>query len=171
VANLPKTRSEATQTRKDPAPRPVSGLPTRGIEILNKDPGRRYVLVDKGAGGGREIICPESYMEFGWRVETWARFEGLDGELLTRAQDESLRFRGAPMGRPGEPIERMGHVLMSIDNETFDALRAAEQASVDPIEQAIRDPDTALAEARKALKARRLEQSQINASHWNGEQG
>lgn len=170
MATLPRT--SAPTTRKDPAPRPVTGVPTRGIEVLNKDPGRKYVLVDKGAGGNREVICPAYYQEMGWVIEYWPSFEGLKDAALEAAKASSIRFRGHDLGRAGEPMETRGHVLMSIDAAVLAEHYAAAQAEVDPIEEAIMNPEASklaqLARAREALKERRLNTGSITASTWDG---
>lgn len=173
MATLPRTAPAVSQTtRKDPAPRPVTGVPTRGIEVLNKDPNRKYVLVDKGAGGNREVICPAYYQELGWQVEYWPAFEGLKGPELAAARAGSLRFQGHDFGRDGEPMETRGHVLMSIDAEVLKAHYEAAQKEVDPIEESIMHPEKAraaqLARARQVLADRRLDAGSISASPWDG---
>lgn len=171
MATLPRT-SAPTQTRKDPAPRPVTGVPTRGIEVMNKDPNRKYVLVDKGAGGNREVICPAYYQELGFVIEFWPAFEGLKGAELEAAKQGALRFRGGDIGRSGEPMETRGHVLMSIDAEVLREQYEAAQREVDPIEEAIRDPEKAraaqLARAREVLRDRQISAAAISASPWDG---
>lgn len=166
MATLPRTASEAASTRKDPAPRPVSGVPARGLEVANKNPDRRYVMVDKGAGGGREVICPAYYEQIGYVPEFWPAFEGLKTPAeLAAAGRAALHFKGRPLGRPGEPMEAYGAVLMSIDEAEYRAMEAAEQKAIDPIEEAIVDPDKArasyLREARAAAR-----NSPIGVSTW-----
>jgi hypothetical protein len=169
VANLPRTEPV---TRKDPAPRPISGVPTRGIELENKADGRKYVLVDKGAGGNREVICPAYYQELGWTIEYWPAFAGLKDKELEAAKRASLRFRGQDMGRAGEPMETRGHVLMSIDAAVLAEHYAAAQAEADPIEDAIMNPEKSkaaqLERARAALRDRHVDPTRINASLWDG---
>lgn len=166
MASLPRTASETSSTRKDPAPRPVSGLPARGLEVSNKSPDRRYVMVDKGAGGGREVICPAYYEQIGYQPEFWPSFEGLKTEAeKVAASRAALHFRGRPLGRAGEPMEAYGAVLMSIDEADYRAMEKASQAEIDHIEEAIVDPDKArasyLREARAAAR-----NSPIGVSTW-----
>ncbi len=173
MAQLPRTSAPTpTPTRTDPAPRPISGVPTRGIEVENRDPARKYVLVDKGAGGNREVICPAYYQELGWTIEYWASFEGLKGPEEAAAKRASLRFRGQDLGRSGEPMETRGHVLMSIDAKVLEEHYKAAQAEVDPIEESIMNPEKSkaaqLERARAALRDRHVDHTRISASPWDG---
>jgi hypothetical protein len=152
VPALPSRRHESA--RKDPEPRPVSGVPFGGVEVLNKDPDRWYVLIDEGGGQGREVICPQSYEEKGYVVEHWPSFEGLDGDALRRARLDGLRFAGSKMGRPGEPMTTRGHVLMSIELELYREQQAAEQASCNAIEEHIGTREAYLEGAQRGLKER-----------------
>ncbi len=146
---LPSRRQDSA--RKDPEPRPVSGVPYGGIEVLNKDPDRWYILVDEGAGQGREVICPQLYEEKGYVVEHWPSFEGLAEADLKRARLNGLRFAGSKMGRPGEPMTTRGHVLMSIDLETYREQQAAEQASYDAIERQVGTAESYLDGAKRGM--------------------
>jgi hypothetical protein len=153
VPALPKAR----ETRKDPEPRPVSGVPYGGIEVLNKDPNRWYALIHAGSGSGAETICPEIYEEKGYIVEMWPTFEGLEGEKLKAAELNGLRFAGTRRGRPGEPMMTRGHVLMSIDLESRREEIRAGQESVDPIEAGIlgdNATDAYLQAARQGIQER-----------------
>jgi hypothetical protein len=155
MATLPKQRSESA--RKDPEPRPVSGVPYGGIDVLNRDPSREYRLIDEGSGSGREVICPQLYEEMGWVIEHWPSFQGLEAEELKKAQLAGLRFAGQKLGRAGEPMVTRGHVLMSIDREELAARTAEAQKSVDPIEEAIvgeSAADAYLQQAKQGMRER-----------------
>lgn len=86
-------------TRKDPAPQPVIGFDPMKIVISNQDPDKTYILAYQAQIHGSGATY---YEALGYDVE--------------------LRREGGPMimgakCKMGEPIEYLGHVLMSVSNE------------------------------------------------------
>jgi hypothetical protein len=161
----PPPAAEAAPVRVDPEYRPIDGIPTTDIEVTNKDPGRCYLLVAKMGVG---YITPDYYEAIGWRVERWASFEGIqDPEQRQTAERTALRFVGTRLGRPGEPIERMDCLLMSIEKEAHEAFYKAQQKRLDPIEQQIVDPTTALNAARQGIRQLGRKAQGIGASLWD----
>lgn len=152
---MPKIRSQVA--RRDPEPRPISGVPFGGIDIVNKRDDRRYILVDKGAGEGRELICPQSMEADGWDIERWDSVEAGKGwggyEKMYRPRDGALHFAGGSrVGPPGAPMEHRGHILMSKDLEAWQAAKVAGQRSVDPREKSIRAGAMQTKEARDEVR-------------------
>lgn len=94
--------------RHDPSPRSLDGLtPQLALDKESKDPKRRYKLCWKAGEGGLSI----EYFEYvGWEVETYR--DGGPRFLLQRKGDV----------KAGHPMERMGHVLMSIPLELFEQI-------------------------------------------------
>lgn len=151
--SMPKTRSQVAR-RADPEAR---SLVFREIRILNQRPDRRYILVDRGAGGGRELICPENMLDDGWEYERWDSIvrpgAGYGGEDVYEAREGALRFAGGSrVGPPGSVIETRGCALMSKDLEAWEAAKEAGQRSADPRERAIRNQALQAKEARDEIK-------------------
>lgn len=96
VAASPAKTRAVRGNRVDPPRRPVRG----GIgswELRNKDPGRHYVWAYKNS----DDTGLEYYLQLGYIIETYSK----DGVSTSRE------------GTVGSPIERSGHVLMSIAAE------------------------------------------------------
>lgn len=161
----PQTRADVAK-RVDPEPRPIMGIPTTDIAVRGKNPNKSYLLVAKAGVG---YITPDYYEALGWEVERWPTFDGIaPGPQLQAAKENSLHFEGARLGRPGEPMERMECLLMSIDTAQWNAFRAAQQAKLDPIEQQISDPATALGAARGGIRDMGARAKGFGAHLWDG---
>lgn len=91
--------SKKRQPRKDPQPRHIDGT-ADWARIDNKDPHRHYVLVNKG-----DTMALGKYRMYGYVTET-AR------------EDGPRPFAGATV-QPGQELEVMGCVLMSIDKKRW----------------------------------------------------
>lgn len=82
--------------RTDPTRRPLDGVLPH-LQVNNKDPNRFYVWVYMNGDG------PSRYDAMGYKEETFSA----DGVTLF----------GNKTGKPGSPVIRDGHVLMSVSKE------------------------------------------------------
>jgi hypothetical protein len=116
VPQLPQT---AKTGRKDPKPRHVIGSKEAIVE--GRRPDRLYVLAAKSGSGG-----VDDYLEAGYEVERYGA-----------KVEDGCRIRGVKTAKANEPIEKYGHVLMSISRAEAEALVAEAQAEFDEIERQI----------------------------------
>jgi hypothetical protein len=84
----------------DPSPRPTEQTTVKSAEVRNADPKRRYMLQYMQDTDGYE-----RRLENGWVVEM-------------KRQDGPIVGSGMSI-KDGEPIMRRGHVLMSLDLQTW----------------------------------------------------
>lgn len=114
MPDLPSARAGRT----DPKPRHVIGA--KEPRLAGARPDRRYVFVHKVGSGG-----VDEYEEAGFVVER----HGKEGE--------GPRIPNGRKGKPGEPIEFKGHVLMSIAIADAKAAYAEGQREADETEKQI----------------------------------
>lgn len=103
ISARPEYRTENSRTRSDPESRPTTGG-FEGLRLLNKDPGKEYVLVNTNT--------KDTYYEYlnnGYRPVV--------------SVEGGPSFVAGTTVQLGEPIEMRGCVLMEIDAETAGARR------------------------------------------------
>lgn len=105
-------KKETPRKRVDPKRRPVTG--DFHWEVKNKRKGYHYVGAYKGYEGQNH----EYFAALGYEVVTW---QGVDENDVPKAE----YFAGYlnHNRRIGEPMERMGHLLMRIKDEDLQAIR------------------------------------------------
>jgi len=116
-------------SRHDPRHRHADGLAGPGTKLMNQDEGRIYALVYKAD----QMQGMEYYEYLGYEVE--------------KSRKGGPRLAVGRTSKPGQPIEFMGHVLMSIDKETYSdinkygAFGSGGQLAADKLEAHIVDKD------------------------------
>jgi hypothetical protein len=105
------------------------------MELKNKNPQRFYVaasLSDRESG-------LSFYKSMGWQQE-----------LFTGTPD-CLQFVGGQSCEPGSPLERMGHVIVSIDKEQHEEIERTGQAGADAVEDIIVDKSKGMVDLVRGL--------------------
>lgn len=125
----------AKTPRRDPRPRTHDGA-NKGVGLINARPDRHYVGVDQHGGAVGD------YQARGYEIEV--------------AEEAGVRWSRRTC-KLGEPLEYMGHVLMSIDIEEYqDIVQHGEhgeggQKMADQIEAAILDKSGAQRDLMRGL--------------------
>lgn len=93
--------AEETSARKDPRPRPVGGMVH--LDLVNKDPRKKYVGVYQGD--------TDAMMSYNWQGYTPVIFK-----------KGGVAIRGLRTCKEGEPLTYRGHVIMEVLKEDWQAV-------------------------------------------------
>jgi hypothetical protein len=99
AAAAPAARSKKPVRRTDPRPKHVDGMGSLA-RLKNQNPTKRYVLASVS-----ELSGLQRYRAMGWDVEIYT------------GEPNCLQFAGGQTCKPGDPLETMGMVCVSISAE------------------------------------------------------
>jgi hypothetical protein len=132
---MAKAKATNTSPRVDPVLRQIDFF-SQGIELINPDPSKAYVLAYKG-----DSICGRSYYQaLGYEIELHS--------------ETGVRLRAGSTGQTGEEMEWMGHVLMSCSKERKAQMDAAGKAWANRIEERIVDRKKGMQDLLRGIPGR-----------------
>lgn len=121
-------RGKKPVRRVDPRPKHIDGTAPL-MRLKNANPKKVY----KAASVSDPVFGLQHYRAMGWDVEIYT------------GEPHGLQFAGGQTCKPGDPLESMGHVIVSLDAEKYAQVvqfgedGASGQAEADEIENRIID--------------------------------
>ena len=128
AAAAPAARSKKPVRRVDPRPRHVDGTAPL-MRLKNQNPEKVY----RAASVSDPVFGLQRYVAMGWAVEVYT------------GEPNCLQFAGGQTCKKGDPLESMGHVIVSMPAKRYaDIVQYGEdgasgQAETDEIEERIID--------------------------------